>query len=67
MRMYARGELPQDFFSMERVWLPRGRTSREFVEPVEVAFYYRNALWRGRLPGRRHYIERDNRPGNSSL
>ena len=62
--MYANGDLPQDFFSNERVWLTRGRTCCEFVEPIDIANYYRNALWRSWLPGRRHYIESDNRPGD---
>ena len=64
VRMYANGDLPQDFFSKERVWLTRGRTCCEFVEPIDIANYYRNALWRSWLPGRRHYIESDNRPGD---
>ena len=63
VRKYAKGELPQDFFSKERVWLTRGRTCREYVEPIDIANYYRNGLWRTWLPGRRHYIESDNRPG----
>ena len=64
MRKYANGVLPQDFFSKERVWLTRGRTCREYVEPIDIANYYRSELWRSWLPGRRHYIESDNRPGD---
>ena len=62
--MYKAGELPQDFFSREGVWLSRGRTCRDLLEPINIANYYRNALWRNWLPGHQHYTESNNRPGN---
>ena len=61
MKMYGSEELPQPFFSSKSEWLARAKTFRRLVEPIDIAVYYRYALWKKWQPGRRHYHESDNR------
>lgn len=61
--MYRMGELRPTFFTKPSVWLTRGRMSHQYVEPIDIANYYRKALWEEWPPGRRHYAQSDNRPG----
>ena len=65
--MYIKRELPPDSFTRPSVWLTRGRTCQRYVEPIDIANYYRKELWKEWLPGRRHYTESNNRPGPQAL
>ena len=60
VRRYIRGDLP-GFFSCStsgETWRSRGNTCRELFEPLDIAKFYRLALWK-KWP---HYHESDNRP-----
>ena len=64
VRSYVRGDLP-GFFSCRTTgdtWFSRGNTCRELFEPIDIACFYRYALWKSWLPNRRHYHESHNRP-----
>lgn len=56
------GFLPELFLQRNYAHCFIGEVFRQMYEPLEIAMYYRNELWRNKPPKLRHHHEGVNRP-----